>query len=195
MIIVSLPRWVRVNTLKLSFQSFLQKLSSKSFVEVFDLAALEETRNGYLIDLHVPDLLAFNRLYPVTTTFSNEYSTGQIILQDKASCIPASLLDVQRGDVVLDACAAPGNKTTQLAAGVGTEGHVFAIERDERRTVVLRDMVKKAGAEKCIPSPRESFLSEIPFSKDFHGSQCPDIYFLPSLSSSVLFLTFLLTVI
>ena len=184
-----------MNTLKLSFQSFLQKLSSKSFVEVVDLAALEETRNGYLIDLHVPDLLAFNRLYPVTTTFSHEYSTGQMILQDKASCIPASLLDVQRGDVVLDACAAPGNKTTQLAAGVGTEGHVFAIERDEKRTVVLRDMVKKAGAEKCIPSPWESFLSEIPFSKDFHGSQCPDIYFLPSLSISVLFLTFLLTVI
>lgn len=103
-----------------------------------------------MIDLHVPNLLAFNRSYPVTTTFSHEYSTGQIILQDKASCIPASLLDVQRGDVVLDACAAPGNKTTQLAAGVGKEGRVFAIERDEKRTVVLRDMVEKAGAEKCI---------------------------------------------
>ena len=161
LIIVFLPRWVRVNTLKLSLQSFLQNLSSKSFIEVGDLAALEETRNGYLIDLHVPDLLPFNRLYPVTTTFSREYSTGQIILQDKASCIPASLLDVQTGDIVLDACAAPGNKTTQLAAGVGTEGHVFAIERDEKRAVVLRDMVKKAGAEKCIPTEGISFLRSL----------------------------------
>jgi 25S rRNA (cytosine2278-C5)-methyltransferase len=151
LIIVCLPRWVRVNTLKLSFQSFLQNLSSKSLVEVTDLAALEATKNGYLIDPHIPNLLAFNRSYSITTSFSREYSTGQIILQDKASCVPASLLDVKEGEIVLDACAAPGNKTTQLGAMVGAMGHVFAVEKDEKRAVVLRNMVEKAGAEKCNP--------------------------------------------
>jgi putative methyltransferase len=39
-----------------------------------------------------------------------------IILQDKASCLAPAALRPRAGELVLDCCAAPGNKTTQLAA-------------------------------------------------------------------------------
>jgi putative methyltransferase len=122
-------------------------------VPVDDIAALQDNKNGYLVDINVPNLLAFYRSYPVTTTFATEYSTGAIILQDKASCIPATLLDTRVGATVLDACAAPGNKTTQLAAAVGPKGNVFAVEKDPKRAITLTSMVEKAGASKCIFHP------------------------------------------
>ena len=105
---------------------------------------------GYLIDRNIPNLVAFHPSYPVTTTFAKEYASGRIILQDKASAIPAHLLMPEEGATVLDACAAPGNKTTQLASAVGLSGTVFAIEKDSKRVETLRSMVEKAGASKCI---------------------------------------------
>jgi 25S rRNA (cytosine2278-C5)-methyltransferase len=152
--VASIPRWVRVNTLKTSYNKIIAKLSSlsSSLVRVNELTTLQTcTQNSYFIDPHIPNLIAFNRSYPLTTTtFAKEYSSGQIILQDKASCIPGSLLAVSEGETVLDACAAPGNKTTLLAAGLGTRGHVFAVEKDEKRVVTLKNMVEKAGATKCM---------------------------------------------
>ena len=143
------PRWVRVNTLKIAFVEFLEKLSILSLSPVADLISLKENTNGYLVDINVANLLAFHSSYPVATIFSNEYASGTIILQDKASCIPADLLDVGFGSNVLDACAAPGNKTTQLAAAVGATGKVIAVEKDSKRAETLRNMVDKAGSSSC----------------------------------------------
>ena len=42
----------------------------------------------------------------------------------QASCIPASVLDPPPGSSVIDACAAPGNKTTHLAAIMRDTGYV-----------------------------------------------------------------------
>lgn len=118
---------------------------------VLDINALKGNKNSYIIDVNINNLLAFQPSYPVTTTFSAEYASGVIILQDKASCIPADLLDVGIGDKVLDACAAPGNKTTQFAAAVGPTGNIFAVEKDSKRAETLKTMIEKAGALKCNP--------------------------------------------
>ena len=108
------------------------------------------------IDRHVPDLLALSACTNLIS--SQAYRNGSIILQDKASCFPAVLLDPASlsGDVI-DACAAPGNKTTHIAAllssprQVSNTGRtVFAIERDMARAVTLETMVKRAGASECV---------------------------------------------
>lgn len=117
------------------------------------MSSLQAKPNGYIIDANVANLLAFHPSFSVAAKFPEDYAAGEIILQDKASCIPASLLCVDRGATVLDACAAPGNKTTQLAASVGPTGRVIAVEKDAQRAITLKNMVEKAGCSKCTSLP------------------------------------------
>jgi putative methyltransferase len=85
---------------------------------------------GFGIDEHIPDLLAFNPALQFRDDPS--YKTGKIILQDKASCFSAFVLMPPCDDpnaVVIDATAAPGNKTSHLSALMGNKGkvvHFFA---------------------------------------------------------------------
>jgi putative methyltransferase len=141
---------VRINALKLDLDGFIQKLVAKGLIRMNDITSLKERQNGYYIDDNITNLLAFHPSYTITMTFADEYSSGAIILQDKASCFPAYLLSPPIGATVLDACAAPGNKTTQLASIVGPTGHVIAIEKDKKRVETLRSMVSQAGASKRI---------------------------------------------
>ena len=61
-------------------------------------------------------------------TRTESYRRGEIVLQDEASQMVAGLLDVRQGDRVLDLCAAPGNKTLQLAQSAGRQGRVVACD-------------------------------------------------------------------
>ena len=75
-------------------------------------------------DDHIPDLLQF---HPLVQFHEDEcLSSGRIILQDKASCFPATVLAPPAGDSVhvIDATAAPGNKTSHLSAIMQGKGKV-----------------------------------------------------------------------
>lgn len=138
-----------MNILKITLQEFVKRLAKQSLVPVDNWVALKEHKTGYYVDVNVSNVLAFHPSYPVTETFSLEYSNGELILQNKASCIPPELLHVETGSTALDACAAPGNKTTQLAAALGPSGRIFAVEKDIPRASTLKTMVEKAGASEC----------------------------------------------
>jgi len=85
---------------------------------------LASPRQSFSIDAHVPNLLVFHP----DTSFQDDplYLSGNIILQDKASCFPALVLSPPATDetVVIDATAAPGNKTSHLSALMGNRGKV-----------------------------------------------------------------------
>jgi putative methyltransferase len=86
-------------------------------------ALLTVHSGGFAHDEHIPDLLLFS---PQTRFHEDPvYHTGKIILQDKASCFPATVLapDAAVGDVI-DATAAPGNKTSHLSALMHNKGKV-----------------------------------------------------------------------
>jgi hypothetical protein len=86
-------------------------------------------RMGFEKDAHIPNLLAFSP----QTAFHNDpaYIAGKIILQDKASCFPAVILDPPANEdtVVIDATAAPGNKTSHLSALMKNKGKVRKVYR------------------------------------------------------------------
>jgi 16S rRNA (cytosine967-C5)-methyltransferase len=65
------------------------------------------------------------------------FSDGQFYVEDEAAQLVPLLLDVQPGDLVLDACAAPGGKATHLAELMKDTGRIYALDRSERRLRLL----------------------------------------------------------
>ena len=155
------PRWIRVNTLKTTLEEQL-RTTFKSYrpVETLDDALTYTGSSGnplpIYLDKNIPNLFAISRA--VDITISDAYDKGLLILQDKASCFPAYMLDPDLDGLYVDACAAPGNKTTHLAGIVHDKSKTFSIvkprilacERDKSRATTLRDMVWKAGANDFV---------------------------------------------
>lgn len=75
---------------------------------------------------------------------------GDLTPQSPGSAAAVALLGAQPGERVLDLCAAPGIKATQLAAIVGPEGSVTAVERDSSRASTLRERCAIAGVEEVV---------------------------------------------
>ncbi|PSK51759.1 25S rRNA (cytosine-C(5))-methyltransferase rcm1 [Elsinoe australis] len=144
------PRWIRINILKSTPSSVLSGPLSH-LTPVSTLSALSTTPKGIYTDPHIPNLFAIHPTHDIIK--SAPYLSGALILQDKASCFPAYLLSPTPLDGrVIDGCAAPGNKTTHLAAILHGQGaaqagqQITACERSLPRAQTLNAMVRKAGA-------------------------------------------------
>ena len=74
------------------------------------------------------------------------YEKGYIYLQSLSSMIPPLVLNPKQGENVLDLTAAPGSKTTQMAAMMKNDGHILANELDKIRCERLQYNVEKQGA-------------------------------------------------
>ncbi|XP_050305093.1 28S rRNA (cytosine-C(5))-methyltransferase [Anthonomus grandis grandis] len=179
------PRYIRINTLMNPLNEALELFQEEGWIlqpsppdyNTFleQISSLEE--NSFMKDFHIPDVLVF----PAGTEFYKHpgYKKGVIVLQDKASCLPVYILNPSKGSTVLDMCAAPGMKTTQIASLLQNDGTVYAVERDAKRFEVLKKMVESADAT-CVK----------PINKDV--LQCgetdfPDVEFIivdPSCSGS-----------
>ena len=83
---------------------------------------------------------------PLDTFSTPEWSQGKLMPQSRAAMAVAELLDPQAGDRVLDLCAAPGGKTTHLAALMGNEGSVVAVEKHPGRAKALAQTAERMGA-------------------------------------------------
>jgi len=71
------------------------------------------------------------------------YSDGWFVVQDAATAIAVSFLDVSPGHRVLDLCAAPGGKTSALADQMRGRGVLVAVDRRADRLLLLRDTLSR----------------------------------------------------
>lgn len=76
------------------------------------------------------------------------FENGEIYMQSLSSMIPPLVLGAQAGENVLDMAAAPGGKTTQIAALTGGGALITACERNKMRAERLSYNVKKQGASR-----------------------------------------------
>ncbi|MCT0200778.1 16S rRNA (cytosine(967)-C(5))-methyltransferase [Synechococcus sp. CS-1325] len=73
------------------------------------------------------------------------YSEGHWCVQDRAAQTIAPLLDPRPGERLLDACAAPGGKSTHLAELIGDQGTVVAVDRSAGRLRRVRANADRLG--------------------------------------------------
>ncbi len=124
-----LPVSARINTLKTDRSSLLERLERQSIkYESFGWYPL-----GLRLDLVKPGKLL-------------EYLLGYIHIQEEVSMVPPLVLDPKPCEEVLDLCAAPGGKTTQISQAMENRGVVFANEPSLARIAPLRSNCERLGA-------------------------------------------------
>ena len=74
------------------------------------------------------------------------HAAGAFYLQEASAMVSAAILDAQSGERILDLCAAPGGKTTQIAAALGGEGLLISNEPEPSRAKVLAANLERMGA-------------------------------------------------
>ncbi|MFN3384570.1 MAG: NOL1/NOP2/sun family putative RNA methylase [Archaeoglobaceae archaeon] len=125
-----LPKYIRVNTIKIEEGELLQRLTERDF-------ELRKTEVRFCYEV-------LKEKYSIGAT--PEYLMGYYYVMDKSSCVPPLALDPKPGEVVADFGASPGGKTTFMAMLMENRGIIFAIEPQKERLQALIDNVNRMGA-------------------------------------------------
>ena len=78
------------------------------------------------------------------------HEAGVYYLQEASAMAPVALLDPQPGEKVLDLCAAPGGKTTQIAGRMGGEGFLLCNEINPKRAKILARNIERMGVANAL---------------------------------------------
>ena len=91
--------------------------------------------------------VAIDMIQPVfdCPSFNGMTTEGVCMLQNLPSVLASHVLNPNPGDHVLDACAAPGGKTTHLATLVGESGHIFALDKSQNKIGQIRGNCERLG--------------------------------------------------
>eukprot|EP00934_Nitzschia_sp_Nitz4_P006363 Nitzschia sp. Nitz4//scaffold5_size260463//138958//140505//NITZ4_000989-RA/size260463-processed-gene-0.78-mRNA-1//1//CDS//3329555361//6353//frame0 len=127
---LTIPRYVRVNTIKASMDNILPEL--------------KELVSSLYVDRHVPNVLVLPPTPESRKQLQGLVSSNEVVLQDKSSCFSALCLvygfETMMGPRTeyLDACAAPGNKTSHLASLLPKTAKVHAFDKSKNRFELLK---------------------------------------------------------
>ena len=118
---LSLPMFhgIRINTMKISVEDFLK-------INPFHLTKFSWCDNGFYFDEKIDKLSK----HPY-------YFAGLYYIQEPSAMTPASVLPIEEGDRVLDICAAPGGKSTELAAKLNKSGLLVSNDVSASRAKAL----------------------------------------------------------
>ena len=79
------------------------------------------------------------------------FAEGQFYVEDEAAQLIPFLLDVRPGNLILDACAAPGGKATHIAELMEDQGRIFAVDRSAARLSVLQKNCSRLQLKSIVP--------------------------------------------
>ena len=130
-----LRRSIRVNTLKISVEDFLALVAPYSW----QLTPVPWCAEGFWIERDDEDAV------PLGSTA--EHLSGLFYIQEASSMLPVAALFAEGNspERVMDVAAAPGSKTTQIAARMGNRGAILANEFSASRVKVLHANISRCG--------------------------------------------------
>ena len=123
---------LRVNTLKISVEDFLK-------ISPFELTPVPWSNNSFYYDEN-----------SCTPSKHPYYYAGLYYLQEPSALVPASQLPIEEGDRILDICAAPGGKSTELLARLGKTGYLVSNDISASRAKALIKNLELFGAENIL---------------------------------------------
>jgi 16S rRNA (cytosine967-C5)-methyltransferase len=106
-----------------------------------------------------PDALVVTEGYPLRDPAIDD---GAFVVQDEASQLVALLAGPQPGRRVLDACAAPGGKATDIASSLEAGGRLIACDVRERRVALLRRTIRATGTANALVVQAD-LMAPLPF--------------------------------
>ncbi|MDC5806664.1 16S rRNA (cytosine(1407)-C(5))-methyltransferase RsmF [Vibrio europaeus] len=136
-----LRKSIRVNTLKITVEEFLERAKSKGW----QLETVPWCDEGFWIEADESEV-------PLGNTA--EHMSGLFYIQEASSMMPVSALFKQSDEFqnVLDMAAAPGSKTTQIAACMENNGVLVANEFSASRVKVLHANIERCGVRNAALS-------------------------------------------
>ncbi|XP_038709669.1 tRNA (cytosine(72)-C(5))-methyltransferase NSUN6 isoform X2 [Tripterygium wilfordii] len=118
----------------------------------------------------------------------NDVLEGEIFLQNLPSIVAAQVLDPQKGERILDMCAAPGGKTTAIAILMKDEGEVVAVDRSHNKVLDIQKRASEMGLKSIMTYKLDATqaVCRIVQSSDMSVDQSSDTLRLPeeNLSST-----------
>ena len=132
---VELKQAVRINTMNTTEVNVVKRLEARGI----ELEPIPFAPHGYWI-----------RKSPFSVGATTEYLLGYYSIQEAAAQIPATLFTDLKNKVVLDACAAPGGKTVQLADLMRNTGVIIALDVDKRRLTALSNHLERCHISNTI---------------------------------------------
>lgn len=123
-----LKQSIRINTLKISVKEFKKRFN-------YNLKQIPWCKEGFWLEE--------KRKISIGNTI--EHQLGYIYSQTAASMLPVEILKPNKRDIVLDMCAAPGSKTTQIAAKMNNKGIIIANDKKWQRLKPLSTNLQRCG--------------------------------------------------
>lgn len=122
---------LRVNTLKASTESFVKN-------SLFELEPVEWCENGYYYDKkNTPGKYCY-------------HEAGVYYIQEASAMLPGELIEAKPGERILDMCAAPGGKSTQIASYMQGKGILVCNEIHPARAKILSENIERMGIRNAI---------------------------------------------
>lgn len=124
---------IRVNRLKIAKKELIQKLEQKGI-------ECKEPENE---EMNTQDFLILSKVKNIENL--QEFKDGFFTIQDLSAGQAAKILDPRPVEMVLDACSAPGGKTTYLAELMENKGKIKAWDIHEHRTKLVEQNANRLG--------------------------------------------------
>lgn len=134
-----LTRSLRINTLKTTIEKTKKSLEEKGWI----LTQIPWCPEGFWID-HVEGRRDIGN--------TEEHILGYIYVQEASSMLPPLALDPKPGDIILDMCASPGSKSSQMAAMTQNQGLIVCNDYKGLRAKPLAINLQRVGATNIVVS-------------------------------------------
>jgi len=137
---------IRCNTIKMEPSELKKKLEEKGWV-------IRQPFSGF------PEVMIVeSELEPGALGSSREHVLGYYYVQEVSSMLPVLALLPKPGELVLDLCASPGSKTTQMSARMENKGTIIANDKELGRITILATNLERCGCTNIVVTRHDGVI-------------------------------------